>query len=170
MSYVLECQLTAPVSIQEAFAVFENPYNLAKITPAWLNFRITSPQQVQIRKGAEITYQIRWAGVPLSWKTIITEYEPPFYFVDEQAQGPYKFWRHRHSFHPAENGTIVSDRVEYALPLGPAGWIAHKLLVARQLREIFAYRQKTLAFLLAEGRHGEVSWTSPVTFCQSGSS
>ncbi len=146
--YTLECEMLAPVAVRDAFEIFQDPYNLARITPAWLNFRITSPGRVEIRRGAEITYRIRWAGMPLSWKTIITEYEPPFFFVDEQARGPYKLWRHRHTFRPTEGGTIVGDRVEYALPLGWLGRAVHWLVVRRQLRRIFAYRREALLELM----------------------
>ena len=51
--YVLTCRMKAPVSIEQAFEVFESPYNLAKITPKWLHFRITTPGRVVIRQGAE---------------------------------------------------------------------------------------------------------------------
>ena len=142
--YTLECEMLAPVSVRQAFEIFEDPRNLARITPPWLNFRIVTPGRIQMRKGAEIDYQIRWAGISLSWKTIITEYEPPFFFVDEQAGGPYRYWRHHHSFRPTQNGTLVGDRVEYALPLGWLGRMAHTLAVRRQLKQIFDYRQKTL--------------------------
>ena len=147
-TYRLELSVSVPVSLREAFAFFENPYNLARITPPWLNFRITSPERIQMRKGAEITYQIRWLGVPVNWKTVIAEYEPPFFFVDEQASGPYAHWRHRHEFKPAESGVIVSDCVDYALPLGLLGRLAHRLIVRRQLQEIFDYRRKALARIL----------------------
>ena len=147
-TYSLECEMLAPVSVREAFEIFQDPQNLARITPAWLNFRITSGATVEIRQGAEIQYQIRWAGIPLSWKTVITEYEPPFFFVDEQARGPYRYWRHRHTFRPTEGGTIVGDRVEYALPLGWLGRLTHRLMIRRQLQRIFAYRQQALAELM----------------------
>jgi ligand-binding SRPBCC domain-containing protein len=146
--YRLESSISVPVSLQEAFAFFENPHNLARITPAWLNFRIVSPERIQMRKGAEIDYQIRWLGLPLRWKTVITEYEPPFFFVDEQAAGPYAYWHHRHDFKPTEYGALVSDRVDYALPFGPVGRLAHRLAVRNQLQEIFAYRQDALAAIL----------------------
>jgi ligand-binding SRPBCC domain-containing protein len=141
--YVLTCQIKAPVSIGEAFAVFESPQNLARITPAWLHFRIITPGQIILRKGAEMEYQIRWLGLPVSWKTIFTAYEPPLFFEDEQASGPYKLWRHRHTFEEVEDGTVISDRVEYALPLGPLGRLAHPV-VGRQLRGIFKFRQRAL--------------------------
>jgi ligand-binding SRPBCC domain-containing protein len=146
--YRLECEMTVPIGLQETFSVFENPHNLARITPAWLGFRITSGERVTMRRGTEITYSIRWAGIPLSWTSVITEYEPPFHFVDEQARGPYRFWRHRHSFRPSTAGTVVCDSVEYALPFGWLGRLAHGLIVGRQLRRIFDYRQKALAELM----------------------
>jgi len=151
-TYRLECSMSVPVSLQEAFAFFENPHNLARITPPWLkltlNFRIASPERIQMRKGARIDYQIHWLGLPLKWTTVITEYEPPFFFVDEQAAGPYAYWRHRHDFKPTEYGTLVCDRVDYALPFGPLGRLAHRLAVRTQLQEIFDYRQNALAGIL----------------------
>jgi ligand-binding SRPBCC domain-containing protein len=159
--YVLTCQMKTPVSRRQAFAVFESPYNLARITPSWLHFRITTPGQVAIRKDAEIEYEIRWLGVPIRWKTIITEYYAPRMFEDEQARGPYRFWRHHHGFEETEGGTIVSDRVEYDLPLGALGSVAHALVVGRQLRGIFGFRQKALIPLLG-GDPGSYK-LSPVT-------
>ena len=147
-TYLLTRSMSVPVALQEAFEFFENPNNLARITPPWLNFRITSPEPIRMRKGAEITYQIRWLGLPVNWKTVITEYEPPFFFVDEQASGPYAYWHHRHDFKPTEYGALVSDTVTYALPFGPLGRAAHSMVVGKQLEEIFDYRQKALAEIL----------------------
>jgi ligand-binding SRPBCC domain-containing protein len=136
--------MLAPVSMQEAFSFFKNPHHLAKITPPWLNLQITTPEPITMRTGAEIAYVIRWLGLPLSWKTVIEDYNPPFYFVDVQAQGPYRLWRHRHEFRPREEGTLVCDDVEYALPYGLLGRLAHRAVVEKQLREIFRYRQEKL--------------------------
>ena len=146
--YILECEMPAPVSVRDAFEVFQDPHNLSRITPPSLDFRIVTPDPIEMRRGAEFDYEIRWAGIPLRWKTVITEYEPPFFFVDEQARGPYRYWRHRHSFRPTEGGTMVGDRVEYALPLGWLGRIAHRVAVRNQLERIFAYRQGALAEIM----------------------
>jgi ligand-binding SRPBCC domain-containing protein len=146
-TYTLECEMLVPVSVREAFEIFKDPRNLSRITPPWLNFRITS-EKVEMRQGAEIAYRIRWAGIPLAWKTRISEYEPPFFFVDVQQSGPYRHWVHRHTFRPTEGGTLVKDRVEYALPLGWLGRLAHRMVVRRQLNGIFAYRQRALMELM----------------------
>jgi len=146
--YVLEREMLVPVSIRETFEFFQDPHNLALITPPSLGFQILTPDPIRMRCGAEIDYRIRLAGIPVKWKTIITEYEPPFFFIDEQVRGPYRFWRHRHSFRPTEGGTVVSDRVEYALPFGWIGRIVHCLAVRRRLQHIFAYRQTALTEML----------------------
>jgi hypothetical protein len=150
--------MIAPVSVKEAFEVFEDPRNLERITPPWLRFRIVTPEPVVMKKDAVFDYTIRWLGLPIRWRTLITEYEPPFVFVDEQTSGPYTLWRHRHTFHPSEEGTLVSDDVDYILPMGRLGVMAHKVAVARQLKEIFRYRQETLNQMMCKGK---ARWTDP---------
>ncbi len=142
--YTLRCEMVAPIPIAEAFRVFEDPYNLARITPPWLNFRVTSKERVAMRKGAEIDYVIRWMGIPMRWRTLITQYDPPDHFVDEEVKGPYALWRHEHTFEAVPEGTRVRDRVDYALPFGVLGRAAHALTVGAQLVKIFEYRQMKL--------------------------
>jgi ligand-binding SRPBCC domain-containing protein len=67
-TYRLERSMSVPIPVREAFAFFENPNNLARITPGWLSLRITPPVHIQMRKGAEIAYQIRWLGMGFNWK------------------------------------------------------------------------------------------------------
>ena len=142
--YHLRCEMLVKRSISEVFAFFEDAGKLSKITPQWLNFQIIS-KQAAMRPGVEIEYNIRLIGIPMYWRSVITEYEPPFQFVDEQAAGPYRYWHHTHYFRPAPKGTLVGDHVEYALPLGPLGRIGHMLMVRPQLMAIFNYRQKALS-------------------------
>ena len=146
--HVLEREMIAPVSLQDAFSIFENPNNLALITPPWLNFRILTPDVV-MREGALIDYTIRWLGLPMRWRTLISRYQPPYEFVDEQVRGPYRLWRHRHTFHAVNGGVLARDRVEYVLPFGPVGELAHALVVRRQIEQIFDYRERKLSELFA---------------------
>jgi ligand-binding SRPBCC domain-containing protein len=146
-TYHLRCELITQCPLLETFDVFKNPSNLAKITPGWLNFQVLT-KDVVMRQGAEIEYNIRWLGLPMHWKTLITEYQPPYLFVDEQAQGPYSLWRHRHTFESTSAGTKVGDHVEYSLPLGVLGQIAHAVMVKRQLQAIFNFRQGEIGNML----------------------
>jgi ligand-binding SRPBCC domain-containing protein len=146
-TYHLRCELIAECELLDTFEVFKNPLNLAEITPGWLNFQVIT-KDVEMRKGAEIEYNIRWLGLPMHWKTLIAEYDPPHSFVDAQIEGPYSLWRHHHTFEATADGTKVGDHVEYALPLGKLGEIAHALMVKKQLEAIFKFRQREIGRLL----------------------
>lgn len=128
--------------VEEAFEFFDRPENLAKITPPRLGFTIHSSPSVVMAPGARIQYTIRWLGLPLRWTTLITAYEPPVRFIDEQEKGPYRYWQHTHAFRSVTGGTEMTDEVLYSLPLGWIGRIAHALVVRRQINKIFDYRAR----------------------------
>jgi ligand-binding SRPBCC domain-containing protein len=134
------------------FPFFASPENLAIITPPWLGFRILTPLPLEVRTGTFIDYTIRWLGIPVRWRTLITEYQPSVKFVDQQIKGPYRFWHHEHAFEAVAGGTRMTDRVTYILPFGRLGDLAHRLLVRRQLEEIFDYRAASIARILEEKR------------------
>lgn len=136
-----------PASLAETFAFFARPDNLARITPPWLAFRVVSHDDA-MRRGLRIEYRIRPLGFPQKWVSEIIEYDPPHRFVDEQVEGPYALWRHDHRFGAVAGGTEVTDTVTYALPFGPIGRLAHRLLVRRQLESIFRYREEALVRLM----------------------
>lgn len=132
------------------FAFFADAHNLEVITPSFLRFRIVTPGAIVIAAGALIDYRLSLFGVPFSWRTRIESYDPGREFVDVQLSGPYRRWRHVHAFEDADGGgTLVHDRVEYELPLGPLGEVAHALVVSRALRAIFDHRRARIEALLA---------------------
>lgn len=147
--YLIQTRQFLPRPQQEVFAFFENPANLARITPPWLQFRIREPNAVEMERNARIRYTIFWLGIPLGWTTHITGYDPPHFFEDTQTRGPYARWVHQHHFRTENGGTWIEDEVSYRLPFGPIGSLAHAVLVGPQLRAIFAFRGRTIEALLA---------------------
>ncbi len=136
-----------PISLEQAWDFFSAPDNLAKITPEYMAFHVTSePDFLQkIYAGQVITYTVKPVlGIPLFWMTEITHVEPGKFFVDEQRVGPYALWHHQHHFKAVDGGVEMTDLVHYNLPLGPLGDLAHWLFVRKQIQEIFDYRWKKL--------------------------
>ena len=148
MTYRLERRQVVPRPLDETFAFYQDPRNLAQITPRWLHFRMVSTESLTMRRGLRVHYRIRPFGFPQRWTSEITEYDPPHRFVDEQVVGPYRSWRHEHMFRAAGGGTEIIDVIEYTLPFGVLGRAAHALLIARQLRAIFDYRMRVVAATL----------------------
>lgn len=150
MSHVLEREQLVRRPKDEVFAFFADPSNLERITPPSLRFAIVTPGPIPMRAGTVIDYRLRLLGVPFAWRTLIESYEPGRSFVDVQVRRPYRLWRHLHEIEERPAGTLVKDRVEYALPLGPLGRIAHGLFVRRQLDRIFDFRSVAIAEIFGQ--------------------
>jgi NADH dehydrogenase len=133
-----------PRPLEEVFAFFAEPANLGRLTPPGFGFELLG-DDLAMRAGLRLDYRVRpLLGIPLAWQTLIDAYEPPDRFHDVQPRGPYRRWDHTHTFEAVEGGTLVRDEVEYALPLGPLGEVAHRVAVRAKLAEIFAFRARTL--------------------------
>lgn len=131
--------------LEEVFSFFSDFRNLEAITPPWLNFVVEGASTETVRQGTEIDYRLRIRGVPVRWRSRISLLEPPLRFVDEQVVGPYRLWRHLHSFEPDRAATVARDWVEYRAPGGP---LVQRLLIAPDLERIFAFRARALSELL----------------------
>lgn len=132
--------------LQTAWDFFSSPMNLPKITPKDMAFTVLSEQKTnKIFEGMIIDYTVSpLLGIPLKWKTRITSVIPNKSFTDFQEKGPYKLWNHHHEFIPNEKGVFMIDKVDYELPFGLLGNIAHALFVKKKLEKIFNYRFQIL--------------------------
>lgn len=139
--YTLERVQKLPVSLQEAWEFFQNPGNLATITPDYMGFDILSEVPKEMYPGLFIHYKVSpLLGIKMNWTTEITHVNAPHYFVDEQRVGPYSIWHHEHHFKEIDGGVEMLDRVSYKIPFGIIGKLAHPLVVKSKLQEIFDYR------------------------------
>jgi ligand-binding SRPBCC domain-containing protein len=93
-------------------------------------------------------------GLPTEHHTLITAFEAPHdgvaYFEDSQEQGRFASFRHEHLFRQRGEETELEDRVHFALPFGPFGRLAAKLLLAPHIRKL-ARQRFAMIKELAEG-------------------
>jgi len=134
-----------PIPIREAFEFFSNPRNLERLTPDLVHFQFLTPPPERVSPGTILEYRLRLYRIPVKWRTRIESVEAPISFIDVQEKGPYAMWRHTHSFREVDaTHTEIRDKVEFAMPLGPLGEIAYRVLVAGSLQQIFDYREAAL--------------------------
>ena len=131
------------------FPFFADARNLERITPPWVHFRILTPGPIAMRAGTLIDYRIRVRGVPLRWRTEIAEWDLPGHFVDVQLRGPYRLWRHTHSFVEVQGVTLCCDEIRYAVV---GGALVNRLFVQPDVERIFAHRREVLAGLFPSGK------------------
>lgn len=168
MRHRFQTEQWVPYPRKRVFAFFADPANLPPLMPRWQQARVESAKYVSppgapstgdVVAGQGSMMTISFRGVPfiplrLSWDAYIAEFRWDEYFCDEQRRGPFKYFRHCHRLRDevreGVNGTVVSDAVEYELPLGILGDFANGLAVRRQIRSLFAHRQRMLPKLLAQ--------------------
>jgi ligand-binding SRPBCC domain-containing protein len=132
-----------PLARERVFPFFADAANLKVITPPELRFEIVTPPPISMTQGTLIGYRLRLMGVPFEWLTRIAVWDPPREFVDEQLEGPYRSWVHKHLFVETSGGSRIYDAVTYELPFFPLGELAAPL-VQLQIRRIFAYRARAV--------------------------
>lgn len=133
------------ISIEDAWGFFSNPNNLPKITPPWLNLKVTSELPDKMYEGMIVTYKVYPVlGIPSNWVTEITTVNEKVFFIDEQRFGPYKFWHHQHHFKETSSGVEMTDIVNYALPFDPFSRPLNNILVGKKVEGIFEFRKEVL--------------------------
>jgi len=137
----LKTQIVLPRRLDQIFAYFSSPKNLEEITPAFLKFKVLLSDHIEISSGSIINYDLRIHGLPIRWTTLISLWEPPFRFVDEQIRGPYRYWIHEHTFEESDSGVAINDFVRYQVF---GGSFVHNLFVKRDLMRIFMFRREKL--------------------------
>ena len=146
--------------LEKVWAFHSDPVGLTQITPRMIRVKILSCDY-PVRTGSKIVMRMHVGPVSAQWNSLIVgcmEFER---FTDEQikSEGPFKVWNHTHSFTEIKNGTRVTDHVEYEMPFGIFGKVAHALGGRYLIMEMFRARMRaTKAYL--EGRDRQRSGIS----------
>jgi len=137
--------------MEQAWKFLSDPKNLKTITPDYMRFEILGGDEKMMYPGQIIKYIVTPVmGIPTKWITEITHVKEGEYFVDEQRFGPYALWHHKHFIKPIKNGIEMEDIIDYKIPFGILGQMAHPIIVKPKLKEIFEYRKKKLSELFGE--------------------
>jgi ligand-binding SRPBCC domain-containing protein len=148
-----------PITKYRAWDFFSSPRNLSLITPRKLDVQIRDISGGErIHEGQVICYRFfAFPFVRVSCELVTTDVRYHECFTYRQRKGPYASWVHRHTFTTVPGGIEVVDDVEYALPFGWFGRLAHSLHVARELDSVFDYRSNVLGEYFGSKQPGFVA-------------
>lgn len=146
--YQLRSKQALPISQKEAWDFLSQPKNLKTITPEHMGFHILSGADKPMFPGQIIQYKVSpFPGFTTKWVSEITQVEEGNYFVDVQLFGPYALWHHKHFIKSIDGGVVMEDIIDYKIPFGVLGQLAHPIIVKKQLQQIFKFREKKLTEL-----------------------
>ncbi len=98
----------------------------------------------RINLGETVTWRARHFGITWSLTSRITVAESPSRFVDEQAAGPFRSFRHEHLFESIPGGTRLIDDWRHVSPFGPLGRLVDRLVLAGYMQALLEARNRTL--------------------------
>ncbi len=131
-------QLLVHAPVEAVFAFHEREDALPRLSPPFPPVRVVS-REGGIRQGARVDLRIG----PIRWLALHTAYEKNRLFVDEQIEGPFASWVHRHQFEAVDATTTrLTDHVTFSLPGGPIVNALLGRLVALSLVPMFRFRHR----------------------------
>jgi ligand-binding SRPBCC domain-containing protein len=141
---LFERSVTLPATPEEVYAFHEDPRNIVKISPPPLRVERVECA-VPARSGEEFRLRVSQFGLPMEWVGFWEEAEPHSRLVDGARKSPFLHWRHHHLFAATPEGTLMTDRVEYALPFGALGRFLDRTVMRAVFSAMFAARHRATA-------------------------
>jgi ligand-binding SRPBCC domain-containing protein len=140
MRFVKESVIRA--SAETVFAFHEAPDAFARLQPPWQKTEIVQPPS-SLDVGTRVILRVKLGPV---WQTIVAEhvaYEPGKMFADRMVKGPFAQWLHRHIVTPRGDAEcVLTDDIDYELPLGIVGRAFGGRLAKRNLERLFEFRHR----------------------------
>lgn len=140
MRFVKESVIRA--SAARVFEFHEAPNAFERLQPPWQETKVVQPPS-SLEVGTRVILEVKVG--PL-WRTMVAEhvaYEPGRMFADKLIEGPFKKWHHQHVVTPrGDNECVLTDDIEYELPLGAAGRILGGWFARRNLEKLFEFRHQ----------------------------
>ena len=119
-----------------------------------LEMKVTKPARVRaiagrthgvIGPGETVTWRGRHLGVMMiTHQSLITQYEKPHHFQDAMVRGVFRSFVHDHFFAACGEGTVMRDRLAFAAPLAPLGWLAERLVLRAYLTNLLKHRNEMI--------------------------
>jgi ligand-binding SRPBCC domain-containing protein len=90
--------------------------------------------------GDTVTWEAHHLGADRRLTTRITEMDRPRRFIDEQVAGPFKSFRHVHTFFAVPDGTLMTDDCTYTVPFRWFGTLLERAILGGYLQHLLETR------------------------------
>lgn len=137
-------------SRKELFTWHMRPGAFERLSPPWVNIRVE--QAGQVREGERVSFAILRGPFRVRWEAVHRDIIEGRQFSDIQLKGPFSYWRHIHHFEARDSGGVLTDRIEYRLPVDLLSAPLIEGRVRRELERLLWFRHERLRRDLARHR------------------
>lgn len=134
-----------PLSKNEAFEWHKRPGMLERLTPPFSPLKLVS-KDAKLELDDIAHFKVKSLSLfDIDAYFKICEYQEGDYFTDEQIKGPFRYWRHCHSFKGVNaHHSIIEDNISFKTPLDHVLKAFIHKKITHELQRTFTYRQHVL--------------------------
>ncbi len=124
----------------EVFDYLTKPSNQPELLAPTIEVEVVTPDG-DLKRGNEVHFNMTRFGLSQSIRFRIEDVLPGSRLTYRQTEGVFRSWVHTMKFEDhSENVTIVTDLVDYQLPLGIFGYLADDLLIKGDMTRLLRRR------------------------------
>jgi len=128
------------VPVRELFEWHKSPKAFERLAPPWEKIKVLE-KQGGITDENKVVLEMRQGPFRSNWVSVHRDYIEGRQFRDEQTEGPFAKWVHTHQTSPESDKTsLLTDHIEYELPMGILGRTLGGEFIRRKLERTFAFR------------------------------
>jgi ligand-binding SRPBCC domain-containing protein len=138
----LQISELVPAPRLDVFDYLTDPQNLTALLAPMIDLKVLS-QDVPLKRGNELHFMMTRFGLSQSVRLRIEDVLRGSRLSYRQTEGVFVSWTHTTKFDDhGENGTLVTDIVDYQIPLGILGHLADDILVKGDMSRLLSARLK----------------------------
>ena len=129
-----------PASRMDVFDYLTDPSQLPTLLDPLIDVKVLTPD-VPLKRGNEVHFMMSRYGLSQSIRFRIEDILRGSRLTYRQSEGVFASWTHTLKFEDhGDNGTLVTDLVDYRVPLGLFGHLADDLLLKRDMNRLLQKR------------------------------
>lgn len=97
-----------------------------------------------IQLNETVTWSAVHFGIRQELTSLISAFDRPVHFRDEQLKGAFKYFHHDHYFEEKDGKVLMTDTFEFESPGGPIGRLFNKLVLTDYMRRFLVERNQMI--------------------------
>jgi ligand-binding SRPBCC domain-containing protein len=136
----LQISQLIPAPRLEVFDYLTDPNNLPTLLKPSIDVKVVTPE-VALKRGNEVHFMMTRFGLSQSIRFRIEDILRGSRLSYRQSEGVFASWNHTMKFDDhGDSGTLVTDLVDYNVPMGLFGHLADDLILKSDMSRVLSHR------------------------------